>query len=83
MRANFLTPTPNNEHRESNGGRELNGSHAIGAGIIVCAYSLMLFLLYKSKRTIEELKEIREAHRKRRIKQKVNSVRNAVIRRRR
>ena len=61
----------------------MNGSHAIGAGIIVCAYSLMLFLLYKSKRTIEELKEIREAHRKRRIKQKVNSVRNAVIRRRR
>ena len=61
----------------------MNGSHAIGAGIIVCAYSLMLFLLYKSKRTIEELKEIRKARRKRRLKQKINSVRNAVIRRRR
>ena len=61
----------------------MNGSHAIGAGIIVCAYSLMLFLLYKSKRIIEELKKVRKARRKRRLKQKINSVRNAVIRRRR
>jgi len=61
----------------------LNGSQVIGAGIIIGAYSFMLFLLYKSKRIIEELKKVREAHRKRRIKQKVNSVRNAVIRRRR
>jgi len=61
----------------------LNGSQIIGVGIITGAYFLMLFLLYKSRRIIEELKTMREAQMRRRIKQKVNSVRNAVIRRRR
>jgi len=55
----------------------------IGVGIIIGAYSLMLFLLYKSRRIIEELKVMRKAQMRRRIKQKVNSVRNVVIRRRR
>jgi len=61
----------------------LNGSQIIGVGIIIGAYSLMLFLLHKSKKIIEELKAMREAQMRRRIKQKVNSVRNVVIRRRR
>ncbi|ASJ14758.1 hypothetical protein [Thermococcus radiotolerans] len=61
----------------------MNGSQIIGVGIIIGAYSLMLFLLHKSKKIIEELKAMREAQMRRRIKQKVNSVRNVVIRRRR
>ena len=61
----------------------MNGSQIIGVGIITGAYFLMLFLLYKSRRIIEELKAMREAQMRRRIKQKVNSVRNVVIRRRR
>ena len=61
----------------------MNGSQVIGVGIIIGAYSLMLFLLYKSKKIIEELKVMRKAQMRRRIKQKVNSVRNVVIRRRR
>ena len=61
----------------------MNGSQIIGVGIITGAYFLMLFLLYKSRRIIEELKTMREAQMRRRIKQKVNSVRNVVIRRRR
>ena len=61
----------------------MNGSQVIGVGIIIGAYSLMLFLLHKSKKIIEELKAMRKAQMRRRIKQKVNSVRNVVIRRRR
>ncbi|WP_048811329.1 hypothetical protein [Thermococcus gammatolerans] len=61
----------------------MNGPQVIGVGIITGAYSLMLFLLYKSRKIIEELKTMREAQMRRRIKQKVNSVRNVVIRRRR
>jgi len=61
----------------------LNGSQVIGLGIIVGSYSLMLFLLHKSRKIIEELKAMRKARVKRRIKRKVSSVRNAVIRRRR
>jgi len=65
------------------GGRVLNSSQVIGVGIITGAYSLMLFLLYKSKKTIEEMKKARESRRRRRIKQKINSVMHAVIERRR
>ena len=61
----------------------MNGSQILGVGIITGSYSLMLFLLYKSRKIIEELKTMREAQMRRRIKQKVNSVRNVVIRRRR
>ncbi|USS40068.1 hypothetical protein NF865_06910 [Thermococcus aggregans] len=61
----------------------MNSSQIIGVGIITGAYSLMLFLLYKSKKIIEEMKKIRESRRRRRIKQKVNSVRHAVVERRR
>ncbi|ASJ02338.1 hypothetical protein A3L09_03260 [Thermococcus profundus] len=71
------------ENNLAKGGGNLNGSQIIGITIISGSYAFMLYLLQKSRRIIEGLKKQRESLRKRRIRQKVHSVRSAVISRRR